>query len=244
MKLSNLFRGSRARRKRETTLAPEMTDFDRQTVSLARPYNMTSTERLQALILATRYVARRRLPGAFVECGVWRGGSMFSAARTLLQAEGAQRDLFLYDTYSGMPPPDTMDVRHTDGQTAAVLMEDPRDDRTRAFAALQTVKDTMALSGYDSTKLHFVVGKVEDTIPGVAPEQIALLRLDTDWYSSTLHELEHLYSRLVRGGVLIIDDYGWWEGARKAVDEFFADHPEPPLLNVIDQLGGRMAVKA
>jgi O-methyltransferase len=244
MKLSTLFRLGGAGRKRETALAPEMTDFDRTTVALARPYTMTSTERLQALILATRYVARRRLPGAFVECGVWRGGSMFAAARTLLELEGAHRELFLYDTYSGMPPPDKMDVRHTDGQAAAVLMEDPRDDRTRAFATLQTVKDTMVLSGYDTAKMQFVVGKVEDTIPNVAPEQIALLRLDTDWYSSTLHELEHLYSRLVRGGVLIIDDYGWWEGARKAVDEFFSAHPEPPLLNVIDQLGGRMAVKA
>lgn len=240
MNLRHLFSGRR-RRKREPVFAPEMTDFDRETVTLALPYTMTSVERLQALILATRYVVRRRLPGDFVECGVWRGGSMFAAARTLLHLEGAQRTLYLYDTYAGMPPPDSVDVRR-DGQPASVLMEDSRDEATRAFATLQTVKDTMSLSGYSADATKYIVGKVEDTIPQVIPERIALLRLDTDWYSSTLHELKHLYPRLVRGGVLIIDDYGWWEGARKAVDEFFEHDPEPPLLNVIDQTG-RIGIK-
>lgn len=242
MRLRNVFRRRRAR-PNTSSPAAEMREYDIQTMELARPYTMTSFQRLQALILATRYVARRGLPGAFVECGVWRGGSMFAAARTLLEVEGTKREVYLYDTYAGMPPPDSVDIRSKDKQAAVILMDDPRDDRTRAFATLQTVKHTMTLSGYDQRKLHYVIGKVEDTIPNVVPEQIALLRLDTDWYSSTLHELRHLYPRLVHGGVLIIDDYGWWEGARKAVDEFFADHPEPPLLNVIDDTGGRMAVK-
>jgi O-methyltransferase len=101
----------------------------------------------------------------------------------------------------------------------------------------------MARSQFASDRVHFVQGKVEDTIPNVVPESIALLRLDTDWYSSTLHELQHLYTRLVPGGVLIIDDYGWWEGARKAVDEFFSQHDAPPLLNVIDETG-RIAIRA
>lgn len=244
MRLTDLFRSRRKKRTGTPTLAPEMREYDIETLERARPYTMTSPQRIQALILATRYIARRRLAGAFVECGVWRGGSMFAAARTLLEVEGAHRELYLYDTYAGMPPPDIVDIRRKDGQAAADLMEDPRDDRTRAFATLETVKGTMDLSGYDKEKMHFVIGKVEDTIPNVAPERIALLRLDTDWYSSTLHELQHLYSRLVHGGVLIIDDYGWWEGARKAVDEYFAEHAEPPLLNVIDETGGRLAVKA
>lgn len=168
---------------------------------------------------------------------------MFAASRTLLNAGDRTRELYLYDTYSGMPAPGEHDVRRSDGQSAATLLVDPQEEQTRAIAGLQTVKETMASSGYDAEKIHFVPGKVEETIPAIAPAEIALLRLDTDWYSSTLHELEHLYSRLVPGGVLIIDDYGWWEGARRAVDEFFARHPQPPLLNVIDDTG-RIAVRS
>lgn len=102
-------------------------------------------------------------------------------------------------------------------------------------------------TAYDPARLHYVKGKVEDTIPsspdGVqAPERIALLRLDTDWYESTRHEMVHLYPRLVPGGVLIIDDYGHWQGSRKAVDEYFAENGPPLLLNRIDD-PGRLAVK-
>jgi hypothetical protein len=86
------------------------------------------------------------------------------------------------------------------------------------------------------------VGKVEDTIPADIPEKIALLRLDTDWYESTKHELIHLFPRLQKGGVLIIDDYGFWKGARKAVDEYFAENNIQILLNRIDDTG-RMAIK-
>jgi O-methyltransferase len=225
------------------SLAPELTPYDVQTIELAKPDTMTSPQRLQALILAIRYVHRRKLPGAVVECGVWRGGSMFAAARTLLDLRDTSRDLYLYDTFSGMPAPTDADRRHHDGASAATLLEDPGEDMTRAEAALDIVKATMARSGYPYDKTHFIQGKVEDTIPGIAPPAIALLRLDTDWYSSTLHELTHLYSRLQPAGVLIIDDYGWWEGARRAVDEFFTHHDDPPLLNVIDETG-RIAVRS
>ncbi len=101
----------------------------------------------------------------------------------------------------------------------------------------------LAATGYDAQRLHYVKGKVEDTIPSAAPEQIAILRLDTDWYASTRHELEHLYPRLARGGVLIIDDYGHWEGARRAVDEYFATQQVAILLNRLDQTG-RIAIKS
>lgn len=230
-------------RKPAAALAPELSPYDVETIELAKPSTMTSPHRLQALVLAVRYIHRRKLPGAFVECGVWRGGSMFAAARTLIDVGDRNRDLYLYDTFSGMPPPSELDKRATDGAPADALLNDPREEQTRAIASLAIVKNTMSQSAYPQDRVHFVQGKVEDTIPSVAPQTIALLRLDTDWYSSTLHELEHLYSRLVPGGVLIIDDYGWWEGARRAVDEFFSKHEQPPLLNVIDATG-RIAVRA
>ena len=90
--------------------------------------------------------------------------------------------------------------------------------------------------------VEFVQGRVENTLPAAAPPEIAVLRLDTDWYESTRHELEHLYPRLVDGGVLIVDDYGYWQGARQAVDEYFGETGEAILLNRIDDTG-RIAVK-
>ena len=90
--------------------------------------------------------------------------------------------------------------------------------------------------------IRFVKGKVEDTIPKNTPEKIALLRLDTDWYESTYHELTHLFPLLSKHGVLIIDDYGHWQGARKAVDQYFGENNIQILLNRMDY-SGRMAIK-
>ena len=98
------------------------------------------------------------------------------------------------------------------------------------IAGLDVVRQAMAATGYPEDRLHYHPGLVEDTTPGRAPETIALLRLDTDWYASTKHELEHLYGRLSPGGVLILDDYGDWEGARKATDEWLAETGEPIFL--------------
>jgi O-methyltransferase len=100
----------------------------------------------------------------------------------------------------------------------------------------------VAAVGYPGERLHFVAGDVAKTIPEHAPEAIALLRLDTDFYASTRHELEQLYPRLSPGGVLIIDDYGDWAGARKATDEYFATHKPQPLLIRVD-VGARMGIK-
>jgi hypothetical protein len=109
------------------------------------------------------------------------------------------------------------------------------------YSPLDEVKRNLARTGYPAERVVYVQGKVEDTIPGTLPERTALLRLDTDWYSSTRHELEHLYPGLVAGGVLVLDDYGTWQGARQATDEYFAARG-PLLLNRIDSTG-RIAVK-
>ena len=104
------------------------------------------------------------------------------------------------------------------------------------------VRELLRSTGYPSERVHVVRGAVEETLPGHAPDRLALLRLDTDWYESTRHELQELYPRLATGGVLIVDDYGHWEGARRAVDEYFAGAGPAPLLQRIDYTG-RMAVK-
>jgi len=233
----------RRRSRRDTfTPAPEFTAFDRETLEVVRPCTMTSPASVQALIGAVRYLERHRIEGAIVECGVWRGGSMLAAARTLADFGRRDRDLHLFDTFSGMPDPGDMDVRRLDGVPARDLLRRPEEEHTRAFATLEDVRGTMRLSGYPEERIHLVPGMVEATIPGLAPDRIALLRLDTDWYSSTRHELLHLYPRLVAGGVLILDDYGWWEGARRAVDEYFASRDERILLHIVDG-AGRMGVR-
>jgi O-methyltransferase len=202
---------------------------------------MTNHQKLMGLILATRYVVEHNIPGDIVECGVWRGGSMQAAALTLLGLGNTERHLHLFDTFEGMPPPGENDVR-IDGSSAQDLLE--KHDRSHnvwAVAGLDDVKKGMAEVGYPTEQVHFHQGMVEDTIPGAAPETIAILRLDTDWYESTRHELEHLYDRLSPGGVLIIDDYGHWEGSRRATEEFISKTGEALLL--LPLASGRIAVK-
>jgi O-methyltransferase len=210
-------------------------------INRVKPRTMTNHAKLFGLVLATRYVARHQIPGDIVECGVWRGGSMQAVALTLLEAGVTDRELHLFDTFEGMPPPTSKDVRH-DGVSAAELME--TRDRTKlvwAVATLDDVRTGMAEIDYPAERVHFHEGMVEKTIPAESPERIALLRLDTDWYESTRHELEHMYDRLSPGGVLIIDDYGHWEGSRRAVDEFLTTTGTPLLL--LPLASGRIAVK-
>ena len=139
-----------------------------------------------------------------------------AAARTLLRLGDADRHLWLYDTFAGMTEPGAEDV--------SLLNESAREQyRTFerwCYASLEEVRAAVLSTGYDPAKVHFIVGKVEETLPGRMPDQISLLRLDTDWYQSTLHELEHLYPRLAQGGVLLLDDYGHWQGSRQATDEY------------------------
>jgi len=219
-------------------------DYDEQavrTIGEVKPWTMTSPEKLNALILAVRHVVKHQIPGDIVECGVWRGGSMQATARTLIEAGDTARHLYLFDTFEGMPPPTVEDQRH-DGQSAAELLAaNEKTSGVWAVATLDDVKDGMSRVGYPEDLVHYVPGLVEATVPGQAPEQISVLRLDTDWYASTKHELETLYPRLVSGGVLLIDDYGWWQGSRKAVDEYLDATGEQLLL--LRMAEGRIAVK-
>jgi hypothetical protein len=105
------------------------------------------------------------------------------------------------------------------------------------------VREAVLSVGYPEEKIHFVQGPVEETLPENAPEEIALLRLDTDWYASTKHTLVHLYPRVAPGGVLIVDDYAYWQGARQAVDEYVQENNVSVLLNRIDYTA-RIAVRA
>jgi hypothetical protein len=220
-------------------------DFDEQAIALYRyvqPYTMTSKERVFALRESVNYVVEHAIPGDVVECGVWKGGSMMAIARTLLERGSTDRTLYLFDTFEGMSEPSAVDKSFSGEAASDVLRNSDKDSVFWAYGPLDGVKSVMRDTGYDQGKVIFVKGKVEATIPERAPERIALLRLDTDWYESTYHELVHLYPRLSVGGVLIIDDYGHWQGARRAVDQYFKERKLKLLLNRIDYTG-RICVK-
>ncbi|HRH95020.1 MAG TPA: TylF/MycF/NovP-related O-methyltransferase [Prosthecobacter sp.] len=221
----------------------DIPEEDKQAAFAVQEFTMTSLERRYHLLQSVRHIVKHRIPGSIVECGVWRGGSMMLVAKTLMECGDTSRDLYLYDTFEGMSAPTEADRDFAAKSAASRLQMDAgmkAESGVWAISGLDEVKRNMASTGYPAERIHYVQGKVEDTIPATVPDQIALLRLDTDWYESTAHELTHLYPRLVGSGVLIIDDYGYWQGARKAVDEFLAQSPDKLLLHRIDNNGRGM----
>ncbi len=210
---------------------------------------MVGVARLLAVIDAVRYCVSRQLPGAFAECGVWRGGTVLAMVLTLQQLGSDEREIYLYDTFEGMTEPTERDTSPFD-PPALETWRRARDEHRRPWQELfdresfneDAVRSLLVQTGYPPERLRLIRGAVEDTLPKHAPDRLALLRLDTDWYQSTRHELIHLFPLLAPGGVLIIDDYGHWEGARRAVDEYFGAAYPPLLLSRLDYTG-RMAIK-
>ena len=227
-----------------TPIPADIDDEVAARIARVRRQSLTSAVRLAAFCQAVEYVVSNEIEGELVECGVWRGGSMMAAALTLIELGETDRDLYLFDTYTGMPEPGAEDVPSPyDGYSPHRFWRLVTGaGRTWAAASVETVRSNLTSTGYPAERMHFVAGMVEDTLPDAAPDRIAILRLDTDWYSSTKHELETLYPRLGEGGVLIVDDYGHHAGARRAVDEYFAEIGEAPLLTRLDYTG-RIAIK-
>jgi hypothetical protein len=233
---------------RERELA-HLDGADRRIVEAALPLTMTSVSRLAALVDAVRYCVGREVPGAFAECGVWKGGSVLTMLMTLRELGVDDRDVWLYDTFEGMTEPTEHDVSRYDEAALKSWRRAEADDQRqwpeffdpKVFNE-DRVRETLLATGYPAERLHFVRGPVEETLPDQSPGELALLRLDTDWYESTLHEMEHLYPLLASAGVLIVDDYGHWDGCRRAIEEYMAGKP-PLLLNRIDYTG-RIAIKA
>jgi hypothetical protein len=227
-------------------LSPDYGPELEQTIKRVRRHTMTSPRRIAALCDSVEHVVRAEVPGALVECGVWKGGSMMAAALTLLRLDAADRDLYLFDTFQGMPPPTREDVFSAyDGYSPMRHWQRRRregDANAWHFVPADEVRAALLSTGYPAERVHLVEGKVEDTLPAGSPDEIAVLRLDTDWYESTKHEMAHLYPRLSPGGVLLLDDYGHYEGARRAVDEYFDAAAGRPLLSRVDYTG-RVGIK-
>lgn len=221
---------------------PDLSQGQKDIISAARPFTMTSVERMTALINAVTYVVENGIEGDITECGVWRGGSMMTIALTLLSLGDRSRTLYLYDTFEGMSDPTKEDKSLNGASAEAQLKSARRGTGVWCYASIDDVRTNLLSTGYPKEKIHLIQGKVEDTIPMTLPGNLALLRLDTDWYESTKHELTHLYPLLNPLGILVIDDYGHWQGAKKAVDEYFQQRGEKIFLHRIDYTG-RLLVK-
>lgn len=224
----------------------DLSENEFRLINFVKKYTLTSPERMYALIEAVRYVVRNKISGDIVECGVWKGGSMMLAAKTLMESNNTNYDLYLFDTFEGTTKPTNVDEDYL-GNSMLTTWEKEFEGKEKMaasadYASLEEVQKNLFSTEYLREKIHFIKGKVEDTIPENAPEKIAILRLDTDWYESTKYELEHLFPRLSSGGILIIDDYGHFKGSKKAVDEYFVKNKIKYFLNRIDYTG-RLIVK-
>lgn len=183
-------------------------------VEIAKKYSKASLKRLQTMSDALQKIDADNIEGDVVECGVWQGGHII-----LARLVSPLRQCWLYDTFEGMTEPGPHDMKvsgHKPPPGKAL-------SKKWTMASLEDVINNFKATGtYDVNKLRFVVGDVLEslTYEEQLPSKIALLRLDTDWYESTKKEMKVLWPRLVSGGILIVDDYGHWMGAKKAVDEY------------------------
>lgn len=227
-----------------TTSLRDFTVEEIEEIKYVEEFTMTSPERLVALSRSLQYLIENKIEGDIVECGVWRGGSMMLVAKKLMELDNSERKLYLFDTYEGMPQPGEEDVswNNTDAKILFDNFNNKSEKEGWCLSKLDEVKRNLNKTKYPSKNIKYIVGKVENTLPDSSIEKVALLRLDTDWYESTKHELYSLYDKLVIGGVLIIDDYGHWQGAKKAVDEFIKERKLKLFLNRIDYTG-RLAIK-
>jgi len=210
---------------------------DLKIIDFVKPYTLTDHQRLKSLLDGVEYIIKNKLPGSFVECGVWKGGSMMAVAKKLQDLNADDRDIFLFDTFEGMSAPSEHDISQTGfnplDESKSKHMENPLD----------LVKANLYKTNYPKSKIHFIKGKVEDTLSKYDTGEIAILRIDTDYYESTKTEMESLFPKIIKGGIIIIDDFGSWLGARKAVLEYIEKNKIQIYLNRIHPLGARIGIK-
>lgn len=204
-----------------------MDSFTKYVWSIVQPYTLLSEQRIQNNIQSVDEIVKKNIPGDIVEIGVYKGGSVLSMLLAL-NCLTAVRPVRLYDTFTGLTAATEHDVELGSGKHFNVRVKET--PWFQCIADIEAVKKTMLIAPYPSDSIHYHVGDIMKCTE--FPEQIALLRLDTDFYDSTKYELEHFYPRVSSGGIVIIDDYGFWKGSRKATDEFLKEHPDIRLLPI------------
>jgi O-methyltransferase len=204
-------------------------------LKLVEPYTMVGLPRLLNAYELVERAEAKGLRGAIVECGVFKGGS----AAMMTMASSPQRKVWLFDSFEGLPEPTVEDgqkaVDYSGHRVTGAL-----EPIGQCVGPLDVVKelffDKLKLA---ASRLEIRQGWFQETLPAAKHEigPIAVLRLDGDWYDSTRVCLENLYDLVIAGGFVIIDDYGYWEGCRRAVDEFLAARKLDVQLHVVDDSG-------
>ena len=220
----------------------DFSEQDKEDFEAVKAYTMAPAERIFTLVRAVEYIVENSIPGDFVECGTWKGGCAMTMLRVLMRQGVLDREAYFYDLFGGAwPKPTEWDrTQGMDAKEMGALLTD--EEHALMDYTMDEVRQNILQTGYPEERLHIIPGDIRRTVPAEMPEEIALLRLDTDYYESTLHELVHMYPRLSSGGVLIIDDYGDWDGARQATDEYIKKEGLRLHLVRVD-VGARMAVK-
>lgn len=206
-------------------------------------FSMASIPRLINTLLSCKYAVENDIPGDFVECGVWRGGNGILAKMVFEQMK-SKKKVWMFDTFTGMTKPSQFDTFNKSNKHAEkkFLRTYKGSHSEWCYASLEDVMQNCKVSSIDLLEMKFIKGDVSETLTDARnlPKEISVLRLDTDFYESTKIELQVMYPILSQAGVLIIDDYGYWQGSKKAVDEYFIN--KKPLLNVVD-FAGRSCLK-
>jgi hypothetical protein len=196
-------------------IIPEITEEEVKLINTINDYSITPLIRRWFLIKSIDNINKIRLKGDIVECGIWKGGNLF-LSKKINDLYNIKRKYYGFDTFDGMPPPG----KYEDVKFKKIYKNNQFD----SFKVPKNDVISYAKIIFNNiSEFIFIEGKVEKTLKDKKnlPKKIALLRLDTDWYDSTKVELDILYPKLIKGGILIIDDYGDMKGAKKAVDEFF-----------------------
>lgn len=223
----------------------DQAQFERS-VSIVRGATMLPHDRMVSLYDQVSYCDRIGLGGALVECGVWKGGAVGLMALATMATDGPPRHLHLFDSFTDICSPDPS----IDGDRAIQESGDRLVANSSGAEPMAGFYDSVGghgtradcerliegAIGYPSAAVHYHQGWFQNTVPEAAKliGPVAVLRLDGDWYASTMICLEHLYDNVVEGGIVILDDYGTYEGCRRAVDEFLAARDIDVFLNRVD----------
>ena len=209
--------------KRNEHLIAEIDEDELKIIKKISDFSMSTPANHWAIIQSIKHIDKNKIEGDFVESGVWKGGNLI-LFKFFLNKLNLNKKIFAYDTFKGMPMPGDKDYDLKNIDAKEIYDKYNNKNIKWCYSTLEEVKSN--IESFDKNYLksfNFIKGKVEETlrVSNNLPNKISLLRLDTDFYSSTKAELEVLYPRLVSGGVLIVDDYGHWKGSKKAVDEYF-----------------------
>ena len=239
-KFFNYFGLTIERKSYQNNLSPDIKEYEKRLIDNAKQFSMTSKIRMLALCRAFKYVQENNIDGDLVECGVWKGGNLILLENLMYEFNKFDRKILGFDTFEGMTEPNEFDINLKNQEAKKLLniekkIENNVKENNWCFSSYDSVLKNFT-ENTKSNNLTLIKGDVKETLnkDENLPKKISILRLDTDFYESTKIELEKLYPLLSKNGILIIDDYGHWQGAKKAVDEYFKKINYKPLLNIVD----------